>query len=143
VTEAVRGGSEQAPADVSRNPLVLEPKASRTVELGKLRRSELESISDRLGRMSRIQWDRFWYAAAGVFLGAGLGGGFALLAVESPTTSQLHRVWFGITAAVFIALVCFLAGLSTKSQRDDSIAAIKMDLDKIWNAYPLPDQKEG
>ena len=138
--------SDVATPDISAGPdtrlttPVLQPRPEAIQELAGMRHRELLVLSDRLGRMSNKKWDRVFTGLALLFAGGVLGGGFGLipfLAAEH-TKVQSRAYVAAIVVAVAIAILCALASLAVKSEREDSCEAIKADLDKILGAYGDP-----
>src|SRR5712692_7080107 len=103
---------------------VLEPRPEALHEAGRLRIRELKSISNRLGRMGKRQYDRAFSAAALLLLGGVVGGGFGLVPFLSTNPSPSHpaRVYyFGLLSFAFIlGVACTLARFAIKSEREDS-----------------------
>jgi hypothetical protein len=126
-------------------PPVLPRHKEAVRELGGLRGEELMEVSRRLGRMSKRRWDR-WFTGAGVLLAGGLiGGAFGLipfLTANPGPTAKAKIIYLGALAASFVlAVVCGLASLGIKGQREDSVTAIKEDFDRMlrtWGLEPQP-----
>jgi hypothetical protein len=125
-------------------PPLLRRSRESTAELQGLRGEELTSISRRLGRLSKSRWDRWFTGAFGLLLGGVLGGCFGLipfLTANPGPSSKAKVIYFGSLGFILVvALVCGLASLAVKAQRDDSVAAIKEDLDTLLAAYGLKHQ---
>jgi hypothetical protein len=76
--------------------------------------------------------------------GAVLGGGFGLVPFLSadPGPSHSQRLaYFGLLGVAALSGIGFgLAGLAIKGERDDSVAAIKEDLDDLLDPYGSSDK---
>ena len=133
------GPQTAASAYTSRESRVLEPKPEALHEAGGLRIRELRTISLRLGRMGKRQWDRWFAGAAILLLGGVIGGGIGLVPFLSykPSPSSSSKVLYIVllVAALLLAAVCGLARLAIRSEREDSCEAIKKDLDTLLGAY--------
>ena len=98
----------------------------------------LGALSRRLGSMSSWRWDRVWFAASLFFLGAAVGSLDGFMLITHRSHSQTVRGITGIVFTLVFALACLLAGLAVRSERADSVQAIKGDLDAILED-PEPD----
>jgi hypothetical protein len=113
----------------------LQPDPSHVAEVDKLRMSELQPFLDRLNDMSRINWSHVWSWAAGILIGALLGGWFGYIQIDAPTANQtdtLTRACIGVSVLVVIFIA---AAVTTRKERADSAAAIKRDLNKLLAAW--------
>jgi hypothetical protein len=122
---------------------IMPARSSAIAEVGNLRHRELMTIAKRLGRLSVWRWDR-WFAGAGLLLaGAAVGGGFALIPFlgASPGPSNESKTLYIalLLAAALLAMVCGGASLAIGSEREDSVTAIKEDLDSLLSAYEVAD----
>ena len=115
--------------------------------VGDTKLSELKAISRRLGRMSKWKWDRFFVGAMLLFLGGAIGAGVGLVPFLSSTPPPSHVARREYIALVIIAgvigIVCGVACLAAKSERDDATEAIKEDLDELLAAYERQDEAAG
>jgi hypothetical protein len=112
---------------------VLYPAPEAVATLGKLRMRELQAICDRLNRFPKWPYSRFWYATAAVLIGAAIGAvpGGSQLAPKADETLY----WCLAGGAAALGIVCLIAGLTTQSERTESIEAIKEDLDLLLKPY--------
>jgi hypothetical protein len=122
---------------------IMPARSSAIAEVGNLRHRELITIAKRLGRLSMWRWDR-WFAGAGLLLaGAAMGGGFALIpflgASPSPSNESATLYISLLGTAVLLTIACGVASLAVGSEREDSVAAIKEDLDSLLSAYEVAD----
>ncbi len=67
---------------------MIRPEPDYAAQLTELRRRDLESVSDRLGCMSKFQWDRFWGAGTLLLFGGAIGGVFGILSIPRPDAHQ-------------------------------------------------------
>lgn len=113
---------------------ILHPSPHAVAELGQLRQREMDSISERLGRFSKMPWATIWGAVAAILIGAAVGGALAALQM-APDTDR--TAYWAIVGGVLIAgLLAAAAAFSTNSEHTDSIQAIKEDFDKLLAVYP-------
>ena len=129
-------GSESVASAQNAAPQML-PDPAYVAEVSKLRRHELQSLSNRLGDVTRREWARAWNAACALGLGGAIGGTFGLLGLQNPTHTQKVHYWIAIGTALVLTVVCGLASLNVSTERADSVGNIKRDLDKMLEAYPL------
>ena len=125
-------------------PTTLYPDPDAVAELaGGFRLAELRSISDRLGRMSKRQWDKAFAAIALLFAGGVIGGGFGLVPFLSTTPPPGHAskwLYYGLLiAAGVVSAICTVARFAIRSEREDSCTAIKSEVDAIVSRYAKPD----
>jgi len=116
---------------------IIKPSPHFLAELSKLRRRDLVSISKRLGRISKFPWRQLWAGASLLLFGGAVGGILGLMALQTPTGTQKLKFGLAIGISLGAAILCGAAWFSTKAQRDDSVKAIKAELDEILEAFPL------
>jgi hypothetical protein len=128
-------------------PPVIRRSPESLAELQGLRGEELTSISKRLGRLSGSRWDRWFGGAFVLLLGGVIGGGFALipfLSTNPAPSAKAKIIYFGALALCsVVALVCGFAALAIKGERDESVTAIREDLDRILGTYGLEEPSDG
>jgi len=131
VTATNQGHSFGAPPPVP----IAEPKLETMTELSRLRKNELESLSDRLGKIPKMPWSRVWGGLAGITLGSAIGGGIAGVQLLGDTDFDPTLYWVIVIATCVIGLVCAGAAFTTHDERSDSIVNIKDELDLILERY--------
>ena len=100
----------------------------------------MDSISQRLGRFSKMPWATVWGAVSAILIGAAVGGAVAALqlAPDANTTA-----YWAIVGGVFVAgLLAAGAAFTTNSEHTDSIQGIKDDFDRLLAVYPKADNTE-
>lgn len=111
------------------------PDPAQVAVMVKMRRRELLNISRRLGRLDNRPRSRFYEAAATLFAGAVLGGGFGLIPFldQKPNPGTVDRlIYFGLMVlAGVVAYLCWRASRDTDAERSDTVDAIKDDLDQL------------
>lgn len=121
---------------------VLHPKPEDVAELGRIRRRELQSLTDRLGRVEARPRSRVWNGAGAVLVSTSLGALLAGIPLLSSTADWDDWVIPVYAAAIGVALLvgglCFRAARSMRDERADSVADIKTDLDRLLAAYEQP-----
>jgi hypothetical protein len=95
-----------------------------------------------LGRFPKYPIARFWWTASGVLLGGAIGGALAAFQLDPKANGLIYGIVVG--AVALVGTLCFVAGLTTNSERAESIRDIKEDFDGLLNAYPsLPEDPSG
>jgi hypothetical protein len=115
----------------SEEQLKVRRSASAIAEVEHLRHSEMQSISDRLGRIGDFPWASMWITAATLMGGAVVGGLFGLipfLATKQENETELvYLVALGV--GVVLTILCLAGAWTTHEERSESIASIKTDFD--------------
>src|ERR1700722_5066128 len=100
-----------------------------------MRRRELLTISNRLGRVDRFSRANAFGAAGTLFAGGALAGTFGLYAflAQKPNPDLAARlIYFGsLGIAVLVAGLCFLGFVAARTERSDTVGAIKEDQDEL------------
>lgn len=121
--------------------LVLSRDPSATALVGEMRKSELDTISTRLGRVCnrRMHWDQFFGVLSTLFFGGVIGGCLGLIPFYSqePSPRGYMQALYGLalTAALIVALLSLCAWVGIKKERADSVSDIKADLDSVLQTY--------
>ena len=93
------------------------------------------TISTRLGRLSKRHWDRWFAGACALTIGAAVSGVFGYLAFTGSRvqpSAHAKTLYLALLIAGFVVgALCGAASLAIKSEREDSVAAIKEDLDSL------------
>lgn len=110
-------------------PPIVEPRAQDIAEFRGLRRRELGSISDRLGRFRKMPWARLWGNLSTLLIGGAVGGAVAAAQMDAETDKVLY--WGVVVVVLLIGLVAAGAAFTTNDERTDSVANIKEDLDRL------------
>src|SRR5437867_4247090 len=87
----------------------LEPHPSLIAEVNKMRFSDLQTFANRLGRVSKFQWDRLWNGAGLLLMGAAVTGIYAYLALTAPTHTQRQEIKVATILALVGAVLCLAA----------------------------------
>jgi hypothetical protein len=129
--------------NVQGNPVALDPHPEEVAVLTGMRKSRLQSFSDRLGRVGQFPWPTMWAGLGTLLLGGAVGGAFGLIPFLStdPRPSSFDQlVYIGLVGGTAVlAIVCFLAAATTRAERVESVRAIKEDFDKMLSAWPGPE----
>lgn len=137
VTDSAEDGATQFVEPT--RPFTLERKPESVAELSALRHSEVKSISDRLGRLSHRGWDRVrtLESLAVLLWGASISSAVAYLPFRATSPSHQAKVYYALVlvALVVLSLLLTLGRWMVKSEREESIDAIKQDLDSILSSY--------
>jgi hypothetical protein len=137
-SSVAQGLSENSSFQKGSSPQEILPPAGDIAEHAKLRRREMASISERLGRLPRMPWSRVWGGLAAILFGAAIGGAVSALQL-SPHTDK--GIYWGIVGGTFLfGLIAVMAALATNDERSDSVSAIKADLDRL---LAEGDRKQG
>ena len=96
----------------------------------------MESISERLGRFSKMPWATIWGAASAILIGAAVGGAVAAIQLAPDTNKDFY--WAVVGCSLIAGILAAIAAFTTNSERTDSIGAIKEDFDKLLAVYPKP-----
>jgi hypothetical protein len=118
-------------------PAQLHPDSSDIAEIFGMRWRELDTISKRLQRMTKFRWDKLFTAAFVLLAGGAGGAGFGLipfLSQDPPDRDKWEYIAL-IGIAGFVAVLCGVASLCIRGERDDSVSAIKEDLDTLLKPY--------
>jgi hypothetical protein len=93
------------------------------------------TISKRLGRLGKRRLDRWFAGACVLLIGGVIGGVFGYIAFVNttpPPASHAKTEYVVVLVVAFvIGVVCGLAALAIREERDESIKAIKEDLDSL------------
>jgi hypothetical protein len=118
-------------------PTQLHPDSRDIAEVFGMRWRELDSISKRLERMAKFRWDKVFTGLFVLLLGGSAGAAFGLIPflATKPSAHSKHEYLFLIGIAIIVAALCGIASLCIKGERDDSVAAIKEDLDTLLKPY--------
>jgi hypothetical protein len=132
------GGTAIGPVPPPAVPVV-HPDPNEIAELGQLRRREMVTISNCLGRFPKIPWGSIWAGLAAILIGAAAGGAVAALQMAPHTDKSVY--WAIVGAVLVVGLLTALAAYTTNAGRSESTAAIKADLDTLLAAYPNADKR--
>lgn len=115
----------------------LEPDPAYTATVRGLRLSSLQTISTRLGRVTRFALSRLWFAAAALCFGGALGGWIAMppFAEDNPGKVAIASYQRNLWLVALAGVLCLVAGFTTQKERADSVRSIKSDLDELLEAY--------
>ncbi len=124
-------------------------RSSATAPLTDLRHDEVLTISTRLGRCCNrgVDSERAWGALSLILFGAFAGGVYGAFPLWAANPSHQTKVYYVMAAggALVLGVVSLVARLSVHKQRNDTVEAIKEDLDTILKSYELvpkpPDQR--
>lgn len=125
-----------------RDPPVVYARPEEVVELAQLRRREVVALSDRLARVASEGRAKPWSAAGSILVS--VGGGALIAAVPLLSSTERWDSWVVPTYAVAVVILfvlsalCWLAARTVRLERADSVAAIKIDLDRLLDAYDEP-----
>lgn len=131
--ESAYKGREPDATQPSADP-ILEPRREAMTELARLRRHELEGLSERLGALPRLPWSRIWGAVAAILLGGATGG--LIAGTQLPRGEDHTLYWVVVGAVAALGLFAALATYTSHDERSDSVTAIKDELDRILARYP-------
>jgi len=94
-------------------------------------------LRNRLSRMSDRGWDRKFSTLGTLLMGAVLAGSFGLIPfLGTPETSTQELAYFGLLGgALGLAIVFGLCAMAIEGERDDSVEAIRQDLDTLLAPY--------
>ncbi|HEY7830254.1 MAG TPA: hypothetical protein VIC06_06785 [Solirubrobacteraceae bacterium] len=120
------------------------PASPRSIaELQNVRHRDLMTFSTRLGRLGQRQRDRLFANLSMLFAGGAVGGFFGFYAFTSTKPSPsghaeaLYIALLG--AALALALCCGCASRCIREEREESVRAIKEDIDTLLEAYKIED----
>ncbi len=94
-------------------------------------------LRNRLSRMSSRGWDRKLSTLSTLLVGAVLAGSFGLIPfLGTPETSTQEFAYFGLLGvALGLAITFGLCAMAIEGERDDSVEAIRQDLDTLLAPY--------
>lgn len=144
-SELPPGESSFSPPSKGSRPRLRRSYRATTTVSG-LRHSEMETISVRLGRVSKFPWASLWVTVATLCAGGLVGGLVALIPFVAANPSHTAKLYYFIVLGA-VALACVLsvgAAWTTHHERSESIAEIKADYDKyILETYEWESSDEG
>lgn len=119
----------------------IHPDPDDIAEYAKLRRREMESISERLGRLPKIPWSQIWGGIAAIAIGGAVGAALAALQMNPATNKGIY--WGIVGGTIALGFLAGFAAYTTHDERADSVRAIKDDLDRLLGTAENADQRQG